>query len=210
MGIEQDYIKSLWNERAIMVEKQPITLKSGRQSHVYINHRNFICLPKNMEFIVTLFEQHFETVWSQPFAICNVHSSVSPLLLSPISIKLKRPFYFYRPVSGEKGVYEDIFKYYHNPSSTFPKNLPAMLIDDVVTTMDTVKTASQSLIQTDIDVLGCTILVDRRVKSEKREKSIKISPIVNLAEILEYGIDNLNLDKEDKKLLEIELQYLEM
>ena len=199
-----EYIRRIWDEKAIIVQQEPLTLKSGRESHVYVNHRNFICLPDNMDLVLSLFEASLEEIRDGPFALCNVSSSVSPIIVGALSLRTKTPFYFYRPVSGEKGLFEDVFTYDFNPSSGFPQNLPAVLLDDVVTTTTTLKNTAKSLGDAGIDVNGSTILMDRRIESEKEDESFQIYPIVMLTEILEYGIHDANLDRESEKLLRIE------
>lgn len=204
-----EYIKRIWDEKAVIVQRDPITLKSGRESYVYLNHRNFICLSENMDIILSLLEANLSKVSNKPFALSNVTSSLSPILVGALSLRTKIPFYFYRPISSEKGLFQDIFTYDFNPSSRFPKRLPAVLIDDVVTTTTTLKITTESLQNAGIDVMGSVILMDRRIKSEKENPPIKIFSIVSLAEILEFGINNLNLDKEKIKLLEIEIEDLQ-
>lgn len=210
MNSKDEYIKKLWSEKATIIQEEPIILKSGRESHSYINHRNFICLPDNLKLIISLFQNCLFAISHQDFAICNVPSSVSPILIGALSLRLNRPFYFYRPVSGEKGLYQDIFTYDFNPSSSFVHKLPAVIIDDVVTTSNTIKMTAQSLQNAGINILCCVAIVDRRVKSEKRDNQIKIISIVTLEEILNYGMDNLSLSREQKKLIDIELQHLAM
>ena len=212
MTIKHEYIKRIWDEKAIIIQKKPIVLKSRRKSHVYVNHRNFICLPKNMKIILSLFEAELKKAFDQPYALSNVDSSVSPILIGPLSLRMDIPFYFYRPASGEKGLSEDIFTYDYNPSSssTFAKRSPAVLIDDVVTTTTTLRTTAQSLRSSGIGVIGSVILLDRRIEYEKKDEPVKISSVVLLTEVLEYGMHNLDLSDEYMELLEIELHQLRM
>ncbi len=210
MTTKLEYIRRIWNEKAVIVQKEPITLKSRRKSNVYVNHRNFICLPENMEIILTLFETELRKGFDTPYALSNVNSSVSPLLIGPLSLRMNTPLYFYRPSGSEKGLFEDTFRYDYNPSSKFAKKLPAILIDDVVTTTTTLRTTAQSLKEAGIDIIGSVILIDRRIDYEKKSEQMRINSIVLLTEVLEYGLHNVDMSDEEKYLLEIELDQLKM
>lgn len=204
-----EYLKRIWNEKAVVVQKEPLTLRSRRISHIYVNHRNFICLPENMDVILSLFEESLSKISDKPFALCNVNSSVSPILVGALSLRTRIPFYFYRHSSDEKGLSQCIFTYDSNPSSRSPQRLPAVLIDDVVTTTTTIRATSIFLQDAGIDVIGALILMDRRIRSEKGNEPIKIYPIVSFTEIIEYGMNNVISDREEAKLLVTELDYLQ-
>ena len=210
MTTKMEYIKKLWSDKATVIQQKPITLKSGRKSHVYINHRHFVLLPENRDLILPLFQNAINNLGKNPIALCNVTSSVSPLLMGALSERMHLPCYSFRAGGGEKGLVEDIFAYSFNDSSIYPKGLPAIPIDDVVTTTATVNSTALSLKQSGIDIFGCLVLVDRRLKSEKKDTPIKILSIVTLSEILEYGINEVNnLAEKDKKLVTNELEYLD-
>lgn len=210
MTTKMEYINKLWSDKATVIQQKPITLKSGRKSHVYINHRHFVCLPENRNLILALFQNAINNLGKNPIALCNVTSSVSPFLMGALSERMQLPCYSFRAGGGEKGIVQDIFAYSFNDSSTYPKGLPAILIDDVVTTTATLNSTALSLKQSGIDIIGCVVLVDRRLSSEKMDTPVKIFSIVTLSEILEYVINEAkNLDEKDKKLVADELKYLE-
>ena len=209
MENRKEYIKKLWSEKAVLIRKEPFTLKSNRISYVYINHRNFICIPNNLNIMASLISSHIKMNIDVNYALCNVTSTISPLLISHLSSIMNVPFYFYRPVSSEKGLIEDIFSYEMNPSSTYPKKLPAILIDDVVTTTNTIRTTAQSLQYAGYNVIGCFCLVDRRIKSEIREFSFPLRSVVTLEEILRIGLDQNDIEEDKKHLIEVELDILQ-
>lgn len=208
MITKYEYVKKLWHDNAVLIQKEPITLKSNRKSCVYINHRNFICLPDNFKIIISLLSSIINDRISKKYAFCNVTSTLSPILIAGLSINMNIPFYFYRPVSSEKGLVEDIFSYEINPSSIYPNKLPAILIDDVVTTTNTIRMTAQSLHFAKYKVLGCFCLVDRRIKSEKRDLPFMLKSVATLEEILKIGLKEIKLEDEQKNIIEIELEIL--
>lgn len=209
---KDEYVRRIWKEGGILLDEKAMTLKSTRKSNVYVNNRNFICSPDNMDLVLTLFQERLSKVELGKYALCNVDSSVSPYLVSGLSQRTRMPMYLYRPVNTERGISMEVFSYDQNPSSTLQSNLPAILIDDVVTTADTIIGTTLSLSQREPrrETWGAVVLVDRRMESEKSRTPTRIVGIVALTEILEYGIKHENLTDKLRKIATDTLEQLRM
>jgi len=207
------YIKKIWEEGAVIVRKEPIKLKSGRESYIYVNHRNFVCQPENMKFMISLLKNEIDKIiFSSDVAICNVDSSLSPIIVGALSYYAGIPMYIYRPSSFEKGIVGNLFGYHLIEKSKVQEKLPAVLIDDVVTTATTITKAATTLEYHDIRVEGGLTIVDRRTKKDKEGEHVKVYSVISLEEIIKYGLENKNqlgLDEEDLRNLKIEIRKLQ-
>jgi orotate phosphoribosyltransferase len=202
------YLKTLWGEGSVLLRTEPFTLKSGRVSYVYVNHRNMICLPRNLVLFGEGVVEVSRRRWSDTFAIATVDSSVSPYLVAASSILGDLPSYNLRLVSREKGLSDEVFAYDENASTSPGRRRHAVLIDDVVTTTSTLDLARSTLAEHGIAVLGAACLLDRRVASEKARSTIEVVAVSTLEEALHYGLDHGALSEEQLRLVDIELQAL--
>lgn len=209
MSESTDYVDLLWASKALLIRDQPFILKSGRESYVYANHRNLICLPQYLEMFSELLVSTARSRYERTFAFSNVDSSVSPYLVSGCSLIAKFPFYSLRPVSREKGLADQVFSYARNEGSTFEPRLPAVVVDDVVTTTSTLLHAVQTLGEESIAVLGAVCLLDRRVASERESGDLTIAAVATLPDVLNHALAHVDLDGTQRRLVEIELLALE-
>jgi orotate phosphoribosyltransferase len=206
MSAASQYLQLLWDSGALLLQDEPFTLKSGRTTYVYANHRNMICLPENLQFLADALIEVSNLKWSEPFALSTVDSSVSPYLVAAFSLRGTLPFYNLRSVNREKGLSNEFFSYDRNPSATFNSGLGAVLVDDVVTTMATLNWAATSLEEHNIRVFGAVCLLDRRVGTQKT--SMEVVAVATLESALQYGLDNVSLTDEQRRLIDIELPAL--
>lgn len=40
--LKSQYIAGIYQTKALLIKEQPFTLQSGKKSHVYLNHRDFL------------------------------------------------------------------------------------------------------------------------------------------------------------------------
>ncbi len=208
MADAADYQKLMWASGAMLVRESSFTLKSGRSSHAYANHRDLVGVPEHLELLVTLLVDTTRSAFTQPVAFCSVDSSVSPYLVAACSLRGRVPFYNYRAVSREAGVAEKLFRYDRVASSPHQPGLPAVLLDDVVTTTGTLTRTEQTLRSAGIDVLGAVCLLDRRLPHEADGSTIAIASVSTLEAMLEAGAQDPALDATAKRYIEVELTEL--
>jgi orotate phosphoribosyltransferase len=204
-----EYIRQLWISGSILVRPEPFSLKSGRESHVYVNHRHIICLPRHLEAFSSALVTKARTSYPAPFAIANVDSSVSPFLVAASALSYGIPFYNFRALSREKGVRAELFRYDELQEPDFAPSLPAVLVDDVVTTMSTAELSARVLRDNDVAVLGVVCMLDRRVRSDIEKAELPILSVATLTETLSYGLEHGHVVAGQQQLVEIELNALE-
>jgi orotate phosphoribosyltransferase len=202
-----DYQNLMWSSGGVLIRDEPFILKSGRQSYVYVNHRDLICLPHGLRLFAALIIANVRDAFGAEHALATVDSSVSPFLVAACAAQVDVPFYNYRAVSREKGISQHVFRYDRNAASSFHPGLPAVLVDDVVTTMSTLTNAAQTLREQDIEVLGASCLLDRRVASDLADDLV-ISSISSLTALLEHGLADSPVSDEHRRLIDIELMAL--
>jgi len=205
----EGYSKQLWTSGAILIREKPFTLKSGRESCIYVNHRNLVCVPDSLQSLASFVVSASEPNYPAPFAFANVDSSVSPYLTAACSLAALRPFYNVRVLGHEKGLKAELFRYDETTASRFPPTMPAVLLDDVVTTMSTLELTASILERNGINVLGAACLLDRRVSSDIERTEMAISSVASLREILEYGQANGHIAPENRSLIDVELNTLD-
>lgn len=209
MSPADEYIRLLWESGALLVREEPYPLKSGNRSYVYANHRDLICIPDHLGFVANSLLDVIRGAWTSPFALSSVDSFVSPFLVAAAALQGPYALYTVRPASREKGVSDEVFSYEQNTDHGFEPHLPAVLVDDVVTTEKTLRYAAGLLAEHGVQVLGAVCLLDRRVKRELTAATIDVVPVARLADALEFGLANLDLSTEQQRLVEIELSDLE-
>lgn len=204
-----DYPAIVWASGALLVRDAPFTLRSGRQSRVYANHRNLVCLPDALAVLTNALVKAAQSSYPAPFAFSTVDSSVSPLLVAAAATLADIPAYSYRPVSREKGLSDDLFAYDKVETSKRPPRLPAVVVDDVVTTTQTLATAATALDEHGIVVLGGACILDRRTASDRAADPMAVVAVASLADVLRYGLAKVDLTNEDRRNISLELMTLD-
>jgi orotate phosphoribosyltransferase len=202
------YHDLLWSSGALMIRDEAFTLKSGRRSYTYANHRDLICVPMHLRSLTRLLSARAHEEFPTPYAFATVDSSVSPFLGAACALESEIPYYNYRAVSREKGVVDQLFRYDRIVETSFAPNLPAILVDDVVTTTGTLSNAARALEQRNINVLGAVCLLDRRVSSEASAPDFRLAAVTNLANVLRHGLKTQDLGPETQRLIDVELGAL--
>lgn len=204
-----DYLNRLWGSGSVLIRPNPFTLKSGRESHIYANHRNLICLPDNLALFAELIGDILRSRFPYDVSLASVDSVPSPSLAAVCSLRHSIPLYSYRQSTNERGVSDEVFGYDRNLNSPFPPSLPAVLVDDVVTTNSTLDRATHALRSAGIDVRGAVCVLDRRPASLKGTALLDVHSIATLKVALLYGIESQSLSPETTELIHRELRLLE-
>jgi orotate phosphoribosyltransferase len=188
------YLTRLWQSGALLVRDPPFTLKSGRQSHIYANHRNLVCVPDDLRLLTSLLYDTLRGIAPFEVALASVDSTVSPVLCSACSVNYELPMYSYRQTSSERGVSGEVFGYDRNRDSLLPAGLPAVLLDDVVTTNSTVERAASALKDAGVDVLAAVCLLDRRLPDVRDEARLVVRGVATLDDALTFGLEHGHVD----------------
>ena len=204
MSANPAYMDMVWREGAFLLRDEPFTLKSGRTSHVYANHRNLICDPEILgqlgEHLAALaVEAHGPDVW-----FCGVDSSTSPYLTAAVSLRSGRPLVNYRPINREKGLSDTVFSLEGIVSSADRPRHPVVLVDDVVTTSRTLDRAHQDLTYAGWEVVGAVCLLDRLSSEDRDLIAVPVGSLATLTEVLEHGFAHELVPAELRHVVENE------
>lgn len=204
----QQYKELMWTSGALLLQEQPFTLKSGRRSHVYANHRDLICVPGHLRLLAEVTLRVARDTFDTPFALATVDSSVSPFLAAACAVAGNIPFYNFRAVSREKGLSRQLFRYDSIVDVEHVAGQPAVIVDDVVTTMGTLLDARDTLEQHEVEVLGGVCLLDRRVASDIEGSPLRVAAASTLADMLGYGLERAGADADFARLVDVERMAL--
>jgi orotate phosphoribosyltransferase len=191
-----EYVELLWKQDAVLIKETPFTLKSGRESCVYVNHRDLVCLPSAARLIKAAVVELVETFLPvDEVAVATVDSSVSPLL-GAMCVDAGIPLYVTRPVNREKGLTNSLFSYDALSAPDCSPDRPAVIVDDVLTTTSTVGAAAELLRRHGRTVLGVVCLVDRRVTEDVGKTSLDVRSVATLEDVLSFWLTKASIAGE--------------
>lgn len=202
------YLTRIWTSGALLVRDPAFTLKSGRQSHVYANHRNLVCLPADLRLLSEMLYEAAMRLDLSEYAVASVDSSVSPVLCAAWATSRDIPMYAYRRATTERGVAEEVFGYDRNLASSCAAGLPAVLVDDVVTTNSTLERAAAALKDAGVAVAGAVCVLDRRLPDHRGEALLQVESVSTMADALQFGLDHGHVDPSSRPAVDAELDLL--
>lgn len=80
--LKRDYMEAVYKTEALMIKEEPFDLQSGRKSHIYLNHRNFLSHYNYLELIARAYLRLLEPL-VRHYRLCAVDSVMSPSLSGP-------------------------------------------------------------------------------------------------------------------------------
>lgn len=195
---EQVLMERLWAGGAVTVAPEPVTLKSGRTSHVYVSLRHFACDPGNLSDLADAFG-----AWlgSRRVALGTVSSLLSPVLAGAFAARFGLPLVLYRPQASEKGLAGQVFGR--------AGALPVVLVDDVLTSGGTARAASEAFAAHGATDLSLFVVVDKRPAGLRAAFPLPVAAPLTLDRLLRQGIATGRLQGEAVGWAENELAFLE-
>jgi orotate phosphoribosyltransferase len=189
----------LWEAGAVTVSPRPITLKSGRRSHVYVSLRHFVCQPANLALLEEVF-----AAWlaDRRPALGTVSSLLSPVLAGALAGRCCLPLVLLRPQETEKGLPGQVF----GPAGQGE----VVLVDDVLTSGGTALAAASLLSGPGAAAVSLFVFVDKRPASLRASFSLAVAAPLGLTRLLRHGIDSGRLAGQAVTWAEEELAFLSM
>ena len=198
MSAGRTLLERLWADGAVTVSPEPITLKSGRVSHVYVSLRHFVCDPDNLRLLVDVFGNWLD---NRPARVGTVASLLSPVLAGACAARWELPLVLFRPDRSEKGL----------PGTVFGRRtgLPIVLIDDVLTSGGTALEAARVLAGYGDSDVSLFVVVDKRPAGLRESFPLPVAAPLTLGELLHYGIAKGHLSGPQEGWAREELAFLE-
>jgi len=189
---------ALWEGGAVTISPKPVTLKSGRQSHVYITLRHFICEPANLTLLADVFGAWLE---ERRAALGTVPSLLSPVLAGAFAVRLGLPLVLFRPDDSEKGLAGQVFGQL--------ADLPVVLVDDVLTSGGTARAAATAFHGCGAGEVSLFVFVDKRPAGLRARFPLPVAAPLTLTELLRHGVDAGRLAGEAAAFAREELVFLD-
>lgn len=198
MNARQTLMDVLWAAGAVSVTARCVTLKSGRQSHVCVSLRHFVCQPANLNRLADVFGPWLAD--GRP-ALCPVWSLLSPILAGALAARFGLPLVLSRPADTEKGLPGQVFGQVAQG--------PVVLVDDVLTTGGTALATVELLSRHGAKDLSLFVFVDKRPAALREDFPVPVIAPVRLDALLRHGIGTARLTGEAVDWAEEELRFLE-
>lgn len=168
--LKSKYIQAIYKTKALLIKEEPITLQSGKKSHIYLNHRNFLSQHQYLALVANIYQQ-LTTQIEGDYILGAVDSIMSPIIVGAMSVMFN---YNYTLPS-----------LYSNQEYKLIKN-NIVLIDDMTSTGETLIAAAQKIREKGGSVKYAIISAYRETTAIQNlhANGIKILSIISFAEIL--------------------------
>jgi len=187
-----------WQAGAVTVSAEPITLKSGRVSHVYVSLRHFVCNPGNLKLLGDMFEAWLA---ERRLALGSVSSLLSPVLCGAFAARFGLALALYRPDTSEKGLAGQVFG--------GEAGLPVVLLDDVLTSGGTALAAAKAFAGQGMGEVSLFVFVDKRPAGLRTTFALPVVAPLTLTELLGHGLAAGHILGPAVAWAEAELAFLE-
>ena len=190
--------EALWRGEAVTVSPEPVTLKSGRVSHVYVSLRHFACDADNLALLGHVFGQWLD---GRRYALATAASLLSPVLAGAFAARFRLPLALFRADDSEKGLAGQVFGPFAGE--------PLCLLDDVLTSGGTAIRAARAFREHGAASVALFVFVDKRPQSRKADFPLPVAAPLTLGELLRYGIETGRITGDAVALAGTELAFLE-
>ena len=198
MNAWQTLMDVLWSAGAVSVTARCVTLAGGRQSHVAVSLRHFVCQPANLNRLADVFGPWLAD--GRP-ALCPVSSLLSPILSGALAARFGLPLILTRPLDADKGLAGQV-------CGRVGKG-PIVLVDDILAADDTVLATADLLTRHGAKDMSLFVFVDKRPLAAREAFPLSVTAPIKLDELLHYGIGTARLTGEAVDWAEEELRFLE-
>lgn len=106
--LKNEYINAIYAERAFLIKKDYFKLHHGGESHLYLNHREFLSKYKYLDLLTNIYIELIPKNLSN-FKLGALDSQMSPVLCGLISAKLKKDIVIIKENKTENGLEQKIY-----------------------------------------------------------------------------------------------------
>ncbi|SEG40765.1 orotate phosphoribosyltransferase [Legionella quinlivanii DSM 21216] len=193
--LKAQYFDGIYQTKAFLIKEEPFTLQSGKKSHLYLNHRNFLSQSNYLTLIANIYNELAKEI-EHDFQLGAVDSVMSPIIVGAMSTIFNKDYIVIRSEPLKHGtqeyIYGDIKK-------------PIVLIDDMTSTGGTLIDAAEK-IRSKGGVIQHAIISayrDSTAINNLKENGIKPFCIAGFNEILSY-LDPI-LSEKEKQIIQSEI-----
>ena len=192
--LRQQYVEAIYQTRSLLIREEPIDLKSGRKSHVYLNHNNFLVQSRYLNVVADLYIGEIDTLRAN-YQIGVVSSIMSPIIAGAISARRIADLVVLNSLRGAHGVKDETF-------GNLAKEV--VLIDDMTSSGATIIEAA-SVIREQGGVVSLAVVSasrDNTAKDNLAKHGIDLVSLLTFDQIFDLLAPRLS--KEELKLIQIE------
>jgi len=192
--LKKRYFEGIYQTKALLIKSKPFILKSGKQSHIYLNHRNFLSKSKYLTLVANLYHKLAKDITGD-YQLGVVDSIMSPIIVGAISTQYDKDFVVVKKEPLKHGtqeyIYGDISK-------------PIVLIDDMTSTGSTLIDAADKIRSKNGSVHAAMISAyrDDIALKQLEAKNINLISITSFDEILHYL--GSSLTEEERHFVQLE------
>lgn len=138
MNIEHlklQYIEGIYKTKALLIKDDAFTLQSGKKSHIYLNHRNFLSEHSYLLLVAKIY-QALSGLLTGHFILGAVESIMSPIIVGAMSVLFNQNYVVIRKKPLSHGTQEYIYGKIKND---------ILLIDDMTSTGETLIDAAEKI-----------------------------------------------------------------
>jgi len=189
--LKQLYINGVYKSKALLVREEPFTLQSGRKSHIYLNHRNFLAQSEYLILVAKIYWKLIQEV-IQEYKLGVVDSVMSPIIVGALSGLASKNLVVIKSAKLEHGTKEDI---YGDCSGEI------VIIDDMTSTGGMIIEAAQKIRKSggSINYAIVSACRDQTAKDNLAKENIKLLSIATFDEII-AGLRS-QLTNKEKELI---------
>lgn len=205
-SLKQNYVAGLLATQAFLVKsinETPFTLRSGRQSYMFLDHSRVASSPKAYKAFIDVISHLLRNVYDdKKFVLCNVDSKISAQMVGSVAYSLEKPQIIFKSkalVAIEKGTQKQL-------TGDLDWTMPVAILDDVMTGGDgTAKNVADLIIETFPKIKDIQIFVGfiRDVKPS----TYKTHHVLTRDELIEIAWDKLS--PEQKQAIEKERELID-
>ncbi len=133
--LKTDYINGIYQTKALLIKEQAFTLQSGKKSHLYLNHRDFLSQHVYLTLIANIYHLLAAEIENN-YVLGVVDSVMSPIIVGAMSTLYQRDYVVVKKAPLTHGTQADIYGAVKNP---------VLLIDDMTSTGGTLIEAADKI-----------------------------------------------------------------
>lgn len=175
-NLKLQYIEGIYKTKALLIKEKAFVLQSGKKSHIYLNHRNFLSNHTYLALIANIYQELSKFI-TDDYVLGVVDSIMSPIIVGAMSVKFKRNYVVTQKTPLSHGTQESIYGEVKNN---------VLLIDDMTSTGNTLIDAAEKIRAKGGYVQYAIISAyrdDEAIKNLKRA-NIELLSIVSFSEII--------------------------